>query len=391
VKSEAKALAPHRYAALDGWRGICACLVALYHWRAQLGYSVNSNVGALPIVRNSYLFVDFFFVLSGFVIAAGYQDRLSDRAVKFTDFLALRLGRLLPLQLFTLLLTVAITQFIILQPHDWIEFSLKLEDVSLRAGVLNALLLHGMHTTTMLTWNHPSWSISVEFWTYVAFAGAWLALRRNTWIFALAAACLLPGAILRLKGHMNTTFDWGFLRAMFGFALGVLVFNGMRRLKDAPQITPAIAGALEVLCVAVVGVFVWFAGETPFSIDAPFVFALTVAVFSLQRGPLSRALSTRPAEALGRWSYSIYLLQFPLQIAMMFFALYVATTGWVPPLSLLSVLPGGRPSLGATRLQGDLTNVVMLLLLIACSALTYRLIEAPARQRVRRWVQGRAP
>jgi hypothetical protein len=52
-----------RFEALDGWRGICACLVVLFHFH---GFS---PIYSVELVRNSYLFVDFFFVLSGFVIA----------------------------------------------------------------------------------------------------------------------------------------------------------------------------------------------------------------------------------------------------------------------------------------------------------------------------------
>ena len=55
-----------RFRALDSWRGIAACLVALYHLDAY------SHLFDVPFLRNSYLMVDFFFVLSGFVIAANY-------------------------------------------------------------------------------------------------------------------------------------------------------------------------------------------------------------------------------------------------------------------------------------------------------------------------------
>ncbi len=59
----------NRFEALDGWRGICACLVVLFHFH---GYSPLNTSG---LIRNSYLFVDFFFVLSGFVIACNYSTR----------------------------------------------------------------------------------------------------------------------------------------------------------------------------------------------------------------------------------------------------------------------------------------------------------------------------
>src|SRR5258708_10033057 len=80
-----------RFVVLDSWRGIAACLVALFHLDAY------SHLYGVPFLRNSWLFVDFFFVLSGFVIATNYQQRLLD-GFGIGRFLLLLLGRLYPLQ-----------------------------------------------------------------------------------------------------------------------------------------------------------------------------------------------------------------------------------------------------------------------------------------------------
>src|SRR5438128_7978147 len=90
----------HRFEALDGWRGVCACFVILFHFH---GYSPLYSSG---LVRNSYLFVDFFFVLSGFVISWNYAHRL-DTPAGVMRFLVLRLGRVYPLHVFMLLCFVA--------------------------------------------------------------------------------------------------------------------------------------------------------------------------------------------------------------------------------------------------------------------------------------------
>src|SRR6266513_2571664 len=88
-----------RFVVLDSWRGIAACLVALFHLDAY------SHLYGVPFLRNSWLFVDFFFVLSGFVIAANYQQRLRD-GFGIGRFLFLRLGRLYPLHFAMLALFV---------------------------------------------------------------------------------------------------------------------------------------------------------------------------------------------------------------------------------------------------------------------------------------------
>jgi peptidoglycan/LPS O-acetylase OafA/YrhL len=81
-----------RFAVLDSWRGIAACMVALFHLR------VLSHVGDAALVRHASLFVDFFFVLSGFVITGGYAERLA-AGFGAWRFALLRFGRLYPLHL----------------------------------------------------------------------------------------------------------------------------------------------------------------------------------------------------------------------------------------------------------------------------------------------------
>src|SRR5438045_8537170 len=90
-----------RFVVLDSWRGIAACLVALFHLDAY------SHLYDVPFLRNSWLFVDFFFVLSGFVIAANYQQRLLE-GFGIGRFLLLRLGRLYPLPFAMLALVIAV-------------------------------------------------------------------------------------------------------------------------------------------------------------------------------------------------------------------------------------------------------------------------------------------
>src|SRR5260221_8607326 len=79
-----------RFAALDGWRGVAAMLGVLYHW------PIYGHLYSNPALRNVYLFVDFFFVLSGFVISFAYADRITNPRAAIV-FLFRRLGRLWPL------------------------------------------------------------------------------------------------------------------------------------------------------------------------------------------------------------------------------------------------------------------------------------------------------
>lgn len=84
-----------KFLSLDAFRGLAAIMVVLFHSRFY------SSPEPLPFVANSYLFVDFFFILSGFIMAHAYQHRLGD-SVGWKRFVVLRLGRLYPLHLFML-------------------------------------------------------------------------------------------------------------------------------------------------------------------------------------------------------------------------------------------------------------------------------------------------
>ncbi len=272
-------------------------------------------------------------------------------------------------------------------PHPWITIGVSPHDANLYAFVTNLFLLQGLHTNPILTWNHPSWSISAEFATYIVFALIWRSMRSKSWIASAGIVVAAPVLLFRLKGNMDVTFDWSILRALLGFALGAAVFQ----FTQLESITAAfgnfdkrIVNAIEFASAAMVIVFVMLAGLSRVSIVAPFVFAIVVLVFSFGRGALSGVLSSSPGRALGRLSYSIYMLHYPLQQLMMLFAVWLQTEAGFTGLFLVpDPASGRRPVLGATAWAGDVINVVMLLVLIGASALTYSAIESPWRARFR--------
>jgi peptidoglycan/LPS O-acetylase OafA/YrhL len=91
----------HRYEALDAWRGVAALLVAVYHLPVAHGLALQ------PWFKAIELFVDFFFVLSGFVICHAYSERL-ENGPQATRFLIRRFGRVWPLHAVVLGLLVAL-------------------------------------------------------------------------------------------------------------------------------------------------------------------------------------------------------------------------------------------------------------------------------------------
>ena len=383
------------YAALDGWRGICATLVALFHFRVVWSIGVNSHFAHAAIVKNASLFVDFFFVLSGFVIAYRYRDGLTARTIRLRDFLVLRLGRLYPLHLFTLLLCLALVLFFRYGTHGADHVTWSGDDVTPVAFVVNLFLAQGLHILTGPSWNHPSWSISAEFATYFVYAVLWIRLGSRTWIATTLILVVAPVVVLGLIGNnIDVTYDWGFVRSMLGFALGTVAFSVSRHVRVRAlldRLTRAESTIVEAVLLALTYAFVVFAADTPYSFAAPFLFAGVVLVFSEERGAVTAALISRPLQSLGRLSYSIYMLYFPLQVAMTYAAVELGRAGWLS-LFALQRDANGPPSavLGRSLWAGDVATILMLGLLFGGSVLTYRWVEQPWRERARRLVQRKS-
>jgi peptidoglycan/LPS O-acetylase OafA/YrhL len=254
--------------------------------------------------------VDFFFVLSGFVITATYRTKLL-MGFSFWRFMLLRLGRLYPLHVAILGALIAIEilryQFSGLLGGEGDKFS---GPNSIGAIITNAFLIQSLGIHNTLTWNLPSWSISVEFYTYAVFAFALLFLRQLNCIFVALVVLLIPIPLLWFVGNINTDYDFGFLRCLLGFFVGVACydFHLLITRNDVFHYNSTAMSLIEICCVGLVTLFVCLYGAGPLSLAAPLIFGLTVILFSLEGGILSKMLRARPFVSLGALSYSIYMV-----------------------------------------------------------------------------------
>lgn len=368
------AAARNHYLALDSLRGLCALAVVLFHFRSD---GVISN---LPFVRHSWMFVDFFFVLSGFVIAAAYAKRFEDRTVGLTAFMGLRFGRIYPLHLFILLAMLALEIMLLLLDFSGVTSRAPFHgNRSLDALVSNLALLHSFGVEDRLTWNGPSWSIAAEMWMYLLFAVTFLVFRRAGWLVLLLLGAL---AALLLFYHspnaLNTTYSMGFVRCLYGFALGTGMFWLSQR-----QLAPA--GTLwEIGAAIVVVLFVSQIGGGLLTLLAPWVFAAAVLVFAQGKGKLSHSLEGRHFVWLGAISYSTYMIHSFIQARIGdVIKLFGAPFGLaLTPTSRNTEFPS--EAISGPALTLDLLTMAMLLVVIGCASLTYKWVETPCREWSRR-------
>ena len=148
------------FVSLDGWRGAAALIVALFH------FSTAAQLSSTAFIRNSWLLVDFFFVLSGFVIAANYRERLA-QGFAIDRFMLLRLGRLYPLHAVMLAAFVATELMLVLLSGHIAAGSGRayFEGRTSIVGIVKSLfLVQGLGSEDDIAWNGVSWSVATEIW-----------------------------------------------------------------------------------------------------------------------------------------------------------------------------------------------------------------------------------
>jgi peptidoglycan/LPS O-acetylase OafA/YrhL len=357
----------NRFETLDGWRGLAALAITFYH--VPIAHTLRDFGGW----KNLEFFVDFFFVLSGFVICHAWGKRIST-AGDATTFMIRRFWRVWPLHI------VILGTFLAIEIAEWLAVrlaGLSLGDApftgpsSVASLLSNIVLIQSLNLHGTTTWNGPAWSISVEFWTYMAFAGVMLVAAGCTWVMALVAASGALAIAILSPIWLFATHDFGLARALYGFFAGAVAY----RLISSSVDTERSGSTLEI--AAVLAMFVWMAatGKNWTSLLAPVVFVGLVVVFARGGGVLTRFLMSKPVQLLGLWSYSIYLVH-----TLIYYVLRIVLVATEKKIGL-NFTASGTGSERLFSFGGSFANAIVILgllaLTIAISALTYRLIEKP--------------
>lgn len=206
-----------RFLMLDFYRFLAAAGVVLFHVN-----SIDSRAKSVIDVGSFGIFVDFFFMLSGFVLFHNYKDLRLGVSNYFT-FLVRRLARIYPLHIATMTVLLCIS-VVPLLPISIVEY---------RDVVLNIFLMQAWGLTDKLTLNHASWSISAEFFCYLLFPFI-VVMIRNVKIYVSAPIILIVFYIFSRDwlpiweqpgGMYGANYDFGMLRALPSFLLGCLTYK----------------------------------------------------------------------------------------------------------------------------------------------------------------------
>ena len=326
---------PH-YALLDGLRGVAALLVVWHH--VFEGYQFAGNKPIIEFMNHGYLAVDFFFILSGFVIGYAYDDRWG-KSLTLAGFFKRRLIRLHPMVVLAALIgfaTFAATGF---ERWDGTHTTLPMALLALLCACLMIPALPGMPREVrgngeMFPLNGPCWSLFFEYIGNVVYAFVLRFLpTRVLGVLAAALCCALAWfAVADPSGYGCLGVGWtidtmnmlgGMLRLMCPFTVGMLLSRVFRPTK--------VRGAFWVCSVVLLLLFhvPYIESEGAVCWNGVFEAVCIIVVFPVlvwlaASGSTTDRLSTRLCTFLGDLSFPLYIVHYPL---MYVFYLWLIKTG----------------------------------------------------------------
>lgn len=338
---------PPQIAPLTSLRFFAAILVVVHH---VMDYS--SAPIHLEIIRQGGLAVDFFFILSGYILTHVYGPKAYQDDGFVRNFIVARFAKIYPIHIFTLLLFL----FFVVASKT-VGISVNEGRFTASAFFAHVTLLTAWGVTDQMTWNFPAWSISAEFAAYLLFPALVLIPLKGSAkpaLFLLAVGWLVFGSWLHLP---TRTIDFGVARIVPEFLGGMLLYRVMATTKSTPHAEAQFCAATLLMGVSLAfGVSeVWF----------PLMFGWIIAVAPSLKGPLGRLLSHRSLVRLGEESYSLYMVHI-----FVFTILYGALR--TQHLSALASFP-------------HVCDLLAIVAAIFAARLAHRMIEIPAQS----WIRAR--
>lgn len=346
-----------RFIHLDVLRFLASSAVIVFHYKGLMDWS--TALKAVPDhLMPLRIAVDLFFVISGVVMHDLYAGKLGSWRA-FGVFMRRRLARLAPLHYatfaFFVLLAAAAMKMGLPMTHP--------EAFDPSCIPPNLTFTHSFNLCKGLSYNEPSWSISAEMGMYLLlplflWAVRW---RKAAWAFlALVLTALFAGQAMGLERWTVWTYNFGVVRAVPSFLLGLLLAGSRRQLDRIPA--PSMLMGLAFIAFALE--MVVSASDLVCLLTLYAIAALGVAADHKRKaGPVMRLIAP-----LGRLTYSIYMLH--------------------GPVAMVVVSIVGKRFL---HLDGAALNALVVLLAVvilpAVALVSYVFFETPLRL----WLSGRAP
>jgi peptidoglycan/LPS O-acetylase OafA/YrhL len=284
------------FVTLDGLRGVAAFAVMISHTGRFMGLEIPE----------AFLAVDFFFALSGFVVAHAYTERLRT-GMSPRSFLVLRLVRLYPLYILGTAIGILILP-LISHAEGFAQLA-----IAIAAAVL---FLPSPVTELLYPFNFPAWSLFHELLINGAFAALSNVLSRVLLCGIVAISAVILAGYAIWLGSLDTSNGWvhfegGFIRASFSFFAGVLVYRIWQKRPAPPNLPAALLGAILLSLLAL---------PVPLHYTAVYHVSLVLLAFPLLLWLGASSTPIRPIATVCSWlgeiSYAVYVLHVPMIMAI---------------------------------------------------------------------------
>ncbi|WP_316736205.1 acyltransferase [Pedobacter aquatilis] len=286
---------------LDGLRGIAAIVVVIFHLFESIYQKQHVNLFA-----HGFLAVDFFFCLSGFVIAYAYDDRVGK--LGYLPFIKRRLIRLHPLVILGSVLGLAIYLF-----DPWANYSISWNPVLIVTAYFQSNVL--IPTTipvsnrygNLFPFNPPSWSLSLEYLANIIYILILVRLPRKGLILIFSCSLLVLIYLAHKFGTLSggwhsETLIVGIARMSFSFLAGLIIKRYSIRIKD--KANPIFVMILLLVALAMPYLkYNWLVEVFIVTVLFPTIIALAAGV------QISNKLKYT-ADILGRLSYPLYITHY---------------------------------------------------------------------------------
>ena len=318
---------PH-YNILDGLRGVAALLVVWYHVHEGFAFAGG---GAITGINHGYLAVDFFFMLSGFVISYAYDDRWA-QGFSLKSFFKRRIIRLHPMVV--LGAVIGAVTFILQGCVRWdgTHVAISAVMIALLCAMFMIPATPGCRYEVrgngeMFPLNGPIWSLFFEYLGNILYA---LAIRRMskralTWLVVILGMLHMSFAVLDMSGYgsigvgwtmNNVNFFGGMLRMLFPFTAGMLIARNFRAIHVRGAFWMCSAVLLALFCVPYLPQSYRVSTSLSLTLNGAFESFCVVVVFPLlvwlgASGTTSHRFSDRICNFLGDISYPLYVIHYP--------------------------------------------------------------------------------
>ena len=349
-----------RFEVLDSFRGLAALFVVIHH----MHYS--DSISELSFFKHSALFVEFFFILSGFVLAHGYAYK---KDLHFKDYFIARTFRILPLHF------VVLGAFILFELAKlWIHHNvMTLNTIPFENSVAVSEILPNMfllqawlpfaHSTSF---NPPAWSISIEYYMYMIF---FITLLFKSYLKEISWFVISLSMFTFIVIHFN--IEQAILRGLSSFFLGALVYLVYKTFHTKVSLSNHFFTFFEI--VLFIAIYYVIASDIAYqSIVVSVLFAVSVWVFSFEQGYISSFLKHKIFLYFGKLSYSIYMVHVLILFGFIWVILLIEkifTVKFIVIVNGMTYIDLGHP------MYNNLLIVFLLGIILFVSSLTYKYIE----------------